>query len=329
MAKVIREELIRQLAGGDFVSGQALGDKLGVSRTAISKHINALSEIGLDVFKVSGKGYKLANKLHLLEQKQICVLLGQNDLHNAIEVHTLIDSTNSYLMRKLSSNPETGTVCIAEHQSAGRGRRGRRWESPFGSHLYLSMYWQLEQGISAAMGLSLVTALAVSDTLKSLYNLDAQLKWPNDVYLGGVKLAGILIELEGQSSGPSHSVIGIGLNVDMPKESHAAIDQPWTDIKSHTSAVINRNELAATLVAKLTQRLEAHQNHGFAPMLEDWHKRDLYFNQAVRLLTGERETKGICRGVNGQGALLLEVDGKMQPVYGGEVSLRKQNETIN
>jgi BirA family biotin operon repressor/biotin-[acetyl-CoA-carboxylase] ligase len=115
-------------------------------------------------------------------------------------------------MRRLPNQLKQGQVCIAEYQNAGRGRRGRQWVSPFGSHLYLSMYWHLDQGISAAMGLSLVSALAVSDTIKIMFGIDVQLKWPNDVYLDGVKLAGILIDLEGQVSEPSHSVIGIGIN---------------------------------------------------------------------------------------------------------------------
>jgi BirA family biotin operon repressor/biotin-[acetyl-CoA-carboxylase] ligase len=262
MAKLIREQIIRRLASGDFISGEQLGADLGVSRAAISKHIKALTEIGLDIFRVTGKGYKLANPLTLLQQEVIKNKLTALGLSPTIEVHNLIDSTNSYLMRKLQTlQPQT--VCLAEYQSAGRGRRGRQWHSPFGSHIYLSLYWRLEQGLSAAMGISLVVALAVSKTLEELYQLDVQLKWPNDIYLGGKKLAGILIELEGQSFGPSDCVIGLGLNIAMPEVNDEQITQPWTDVQQHLAQVVDRNELSARLVDNILTLLKQHQDRIF------------------------------------------------------------------
>jgi len=184
------------------------------------------------------------------------------------------------------------------------------------------MYWHLEQGLSAAMGLSLVTALAVSDAIYSLTKIKVQLKWPNDVYLGGVKLAGILIDLEGQALEASHSVIGIGLNLNMPEQAGQQIDQKWTDLQSHSKSKIDRNALCAQLINHLLKRLKQHQNEGLVGMLEEWHGQDFYLNKRVKLLTGERIIKGICRGVNNQGALMLEIDGQVRPIYGGEVSLR-------
>jgi len=330
MAKTVKEHLIKSLATGQFVSGQMLGEELGISRTAIAKHIKALTEMGLDIYSVTGKGYKLAQPLHLLEKERINELLvndftshSSNKLHSVqIEVHSLIDSTNDYLMRRLPNQLSQGQVCLAEYQSAGRGRRGRQWISPFGSQIYLSMYWYLEQGLSAAMGLSLVTALAVSDAVKAHSGVQVQLKWPNDIYLEGVKLAGILIDLEGQALEPSHSVIGIGLNLKMPEESGKLIEQKWTDLQSHSDVEIDRNALSAKLVSCLYQRLQQHQQSGLTPMLDEWHAHDAFLNKRVKLITGERTTHGICRGVNNQGALLLEVDGQVKPVYGGEVSLR-------
>ncbi|MEW6984602.1 bifunctional biotin--[acetyl-CoA-carboxylase] ligase/biotin operon repressor BirA [Colwelliaceae bacterium 6471] len=322
MAKIIREELIKQLASGDFVSGQLLGEQLGVSRAAVSKHIQALAEMGLDVFRVTGKGYKLAKPLNLFDRKKIIDVLRRDGLDTVVEVHNLIDSTNSYLMRRLPNQLQPGQVCVAEYQSAGRGRRGRQWISPFGSHIYMSMYWHLEQGMSAAMGLSVIAALAVSDAINHLYKIKVQLKWPNDIYLGGVKLAGILIDLEGQAVENCHSVIGIGLNLDMPNKSAALVDQPWTDLQSHCEKSIERNLLCAEIIKQLIKRLTVHQHNGISEMLNEWHAQDYYINKKVKLLTGDKETIGICRGINSQGALLLEVDGKVKPIYGGEVSLR-------
>lgn len=330
MSKSVREELIKALANGEFVSGQILGDRLGVSRTSVSKHIKTLTEMGLDVFRVTGKGYKLVQPLSLLSKDKIAQYLRPENKNNCIEVHTLIDSTNSYLMRILANDMGTyvgkciqqGQVCIAEYQSAGRGRRGRQWISPFGSHLYLSMYWQLKNGLSTAMGLSLVIALAVSDAIRKLYSIEVQLKWPNDIYLQGVKLAGILIELEGQTSGPSHSIIGIGVNLKMPLRSAAEIDQPWTDLQAHTQIHIDRNELCAEIINALIIRLTQHQDNGLSSMVSEWHNQDVYLNKNVNLITGDRMVKGICRGINEQGALILEVEGIRKAIYGGEVSLR-------
>jgi len=321
MAKAIRENLIKALASGEFVSGQVIAEQLGITRTAISKHIKILTEMGLDIYSVTGKGYKLSQPLDLLSKAAVIKLLPK-EFAPEIEVHSLIDSTNSYLLRRLPNQLSQGQVCLAEFQSAGRGRRGRKWISPFGSQIYLSVYWQLEQGLSAAMGLSIVTALAVSDAVFALTQLQVQLKWPNDVYLGGVKLAGILIDLEGQALEASHSVIGIGLNLNMPAQAGQQIDQQWTDLQSHSNQEIDRNALCAQLIHHLLKRLNQHQNEGLTIMLDEWHRHDFYLNKRVKLLTGERTTKGVCRGVNNQGALLLEIDNKIKPIYGGEVSLR-------
>ena len=322
MASSIRERLIAQLASGQFVSGQAIGEMFGISRTAIAKHINAIEKMGIDVFRVTGKGYRLAEPLLLLNKSAIAEHCQRQALNPNIETHSVIDSTNTFLLRRIPNQVQKGQICVAEFQSAGRGRRGRTWVSPFGSHIYFSMYWYFEQGMAAAMGLNVVVALAISDALSNLYQLEAQLKWPNDIYLNDKKLAGILIELEGQALEPCHSVIGIGLNVNMPSQMAEKIDQPWSDIQSNVSSKVDRNQLVGELIICLNKRLAAHEESGLASMLNDWQSRDKFLNQQVTLISGERETKGICRGINAQGALLLEQQGVVKPIYGGEISLR-------
>ena len=322
MANGVKEQIIKALANGDFVSGQTLGETLNISRTAISNHIKALNEMSLDIYRVTGKGYKLSKPLNLLNQESIVNGFKKNSFIPKIEVHSIIDSTNSYLLRRLTTPLSQAQVCIAEYQSAGRGRRGRQWISPFGSQIYLSLYWYLEQGLSAAMGLSLVSALAVSDAIYALTNVKVQLKWPNDIYIGGAKVAGILIDLEGQALEPSHSVIGVGLNVKMPTLAAEKIDQKWTDLQRHTQKPIDRNLLSAQIIIHLVNRLNQHHTEGLVKMVDEWNKLDFYMNKDVILLTGERTSKGTCRGVNSQGALLLEINGHIKPIYGGEVTLR-------
>ena len=325
MAKAIKELLINKLSSGDFVSGQLLGDEIGVSRAAISKQINTLSEMGLDVFRVTGKGYKLKSPLELLSKSKIIAqLANMNDENEVplIEVHNIIDSTNDYLMRRIPNHIQKGQVCIAEYQSAGRGRRGRQWISPFGSHLYMSVYWFIENGMSAAMGLSTVVALAISDAVKALYKIQVELKWPNDIYINGLKLAGVLIDLEGSPHESCHIVIGIGLNVNMPDKSGEQVGQPWTDLQKHTQEPIDRNILIAKIIECLFFRLNEHKHHGLDSLVKEWNAQDYFFNKQVKLITGKNHTQGKCKGINNQGALLLEVDNKLTAVYGGEVSLR-------
>jgi len=329
MAKAIREQLIKRLAEGGFISGELLGQKLGVSRAAISNHIKALTTMGLDVYRVTGKGYKLAQPLNLLECNQIKTHLDNLQCKNIVEVHTIIDSTNSYLLRKIPHQIKAGQVCIAEYQQKGRGRRGRTWQSPFASHLYLSLYHPLEAGMSDAMGLSLVVALALSDTLQLFTHANVQLKWPNDVYIQGKKIAGILLELEGQAEGLSHCVIGIGLNIQMPTSSGAKIEQPWTDLQQHSDKVIDRNLLTAHLIYYLNKRLLDHQKWGLTVMLPEWHKKDYFLHKAVKIITGQHQVNGIYKGVNEQGGLILQTTNKEKIVYGGEVTLRGLNESID
>jgi BirA family biotin operon repressor/biotin-[acetyl-CoA-carboxylase] ligase len=329
MAKAIREKLIKLLANGEFVSGEYLGAKLGVSRAAISNHIKALSAMGLDIYKVTGKGYKISQVLNLLNYDEIVDHLTSFGSNNKVEVHTIIDSTNSYLLRKIPHQISLGQVCVAEYQQQGRGRRGRTWQSPFASHLYLSLYHPLDTGMSEAMGLSLVVALALCDTLALFTTETIQVKWPNDVYISGKKIAGILLELEGQAEGYGHCVIGIGLNVQMPKSSADKIDQPWTDLQQHTDSVINRNLLTANLIHHLNKRLNIHRKYGLASMLPEWHKKDYFLHKPVKVITGQKTIDGIYKGVNEQGGLVLQTAAHEKIVFGGEVTLRGTNERIN
>ncbi|WP_286264718.1 bifunctional biotin--[acetyl-CoA-carboxylase] ligase/biotin operon repressor BirA [Thalassotalea atypica] len=322
MAKSIKEHLIKELASGTFVSGQELADKFGVSRAAISNQVSNLGEMGLDIFKVRGKGYQLAVPIELLDKQVISAYLKEFGLENTVEVHNVIDSTNNYLMRKLPNQLSSGQICLAEYQQSGRGRRGRQWLSPFGSHLYLSMYQPLEQGMSQAMGLSLLTALAVKDSISALFSIEVGLKWPNDIYVQGEKIAGILIDLEGQATGSCHSIIGLGVNVNMPVAAAKTIDQPWTDLSLHVATGVDRNLLAATLIFSLNKRMKQYKSTGLKAMLDDWHQSDIFLNKPIKLVTGNNEIFGTCRGINEQGALLLDDGNEVRTVFGGEVSVR-------
>ncbi|ESP92274.1 MULTISPECIES: bifunctional biotin--[acetyl-CoA-carboxylase] ligase/biotin operon repressor BirA [Pseudoalteromonas] len=319
--------ILSALSRDHFISGQALGEDLGISRAAVSKHIKSLQDMGIDIFKVSGKGYRLNHSLPLLDQNKILpVWQALSDNPCRIEVQPIIDSTNSELMRRIQTNVDdlnSGHVLVAEMQQAGRGRRGRQWQSPFGANLYYSYYWHFEEGMQAAMGVSVAVGLAVYDALKALYEIDVQLKWPNDIYINEHKLAGVLVELDGQMEGPCHLVIGIGLNVAMPNTAAQYIDQAWTDLSQHITD-IDKNQLVVVLTLCLQKRLHMYQKNGLSEMVAQWNELNAFRDQAVSLSTGQRQWRGICEGIDQQGGLILRQDGECKTYYGGELSLRKE-----
>jgi len=312
-------KLVSILADGEFHSGEHLGERLGMSRAAINKHIQTLKEWNIDVFTVTGKGYSLSSPMQLLDEEAINAHLDSGRL----SVIPVIDSTNQYLLDRMDTL-ESGDACVAEYQQAGRGRRGRQWVSPFGSNLYLSMYWRLEQGPAAAMGLSLVIGIVLAEALKELGAADIRVKWPNDIYLDDRKLAGILVELTGKTGDAAQIVIGAGINLAMRTPAAEAINQGWINLQE-AGITVDRNVLSAKIVNKLRLALAQFEQDGLAPFVGRWASLDNFINRPVRLLIGDREILGIARGIDQQGGLILEQDGVRKSWVGGEISLRPQN----
>lgn len=308
--------LVSILADGEFHSGEQLGERLGMSRAAINKHIQTLRDWGVDVFTVPGKGYSLPEPIQLLNEEQIVAQVQTGK----VAVLPVIDSTNQYLLDRISEL-RSGDACVAEYQQAGRGRRGRKWFSPFGANLYLSMYWRLEQGPAAAIGLSLVIGIIMAEVLQELGAENVRVKWPNDLYLGDRKLAGILVELTGKTGDAAQIVIGAGINLSMRHAESDVINQGWVNLQE-AGVVIDRNTLAVRLINALRSALQSFEQEGLSPWLSRWKKLDNFIDRPVKLIIGEREIFGISRGIDAQGALLLEQDGVIKPWMGGEISLR-------
>lgn len=313
----IKLAILSTLSDGEFYSGEALGAKFGISRAAISKHIKGIQSWGIDIFRVPGKGYQLAQPIQLLDEDTIKLAVS-----NPVFLYPVIDSTNQYLLERVDQL-DCGSVCLAEHQQQGRGRRGRAWYSPFGSNLYFSMYWKLEAGMAAAMGLSLVVGIAVIDALNHLGLSGVKVKWPNDLYYQDKKLAGILVEISGQAGGAAHLVIGMGMNLLMDPVKAAQIDQPWTSLAEVAgNQSIDRNRLAIEFIHSWTRVLNEYQEHGMANFVERWQELDNFIDRPVKLIMGNKEIYGIDRGINEHGAVLLETDRGVEAYIGGEISLR-------
>lgn len=321
------KRLLSLLADGEFHSGTELAAVLGVSRTAVWKHLQALAEFGVEVIGISGKGYKLAYRLQLLDRKLIGSYLDEKAgaLISRLDIYPIIASTNAYLMEIAHRSPESGRVCLAEYQTAGKGRRGRAWVSPFGHNIYLSILWHYPDGPAAIAGLSLAVGVAVVRALHKLGVREVGLKWPNDIYWQDRKLGGILIEVSGESSGPCSAVIGLGLNLYLPQQQAAAIEQAWVDLRQilGDGVIDQRNRLVASMLNEIVPVLANFDQNGLHHFIQEWRNFDCLLGRTVTIFIGQQRYDGIVKGVDDQGLLLLEDSaGRTRAYASGEVSFR-------
>jgi len=312
--------LLKLLKDGRFHSGQALGAALGISRSAVWKQLQRLeADLNLSIHKVRGRGYQLAMPLELLEHEQLA------ESPYPAFIHESLDSTNAEALRQIAGGVPAPFVVLAEQQSAGRGRRGRKWISPFAENIYYSLVLRIDGGMRQLEGLSLIVGLAVLSSLREFSRCDAGLKWPNDVLAGNKKIAGILLELVGDPADVCHVVIGIGINVNMMVAND--VDQSWTSVRLEAGQAINRNELIVTLGRKLQGYLIRHEDEGFAAIQAEWESNHLWQGREVTLIAGTHTVDGVVAGVEQQGALRLNVAGQEKVFSGGELSLRLRHDS--
>lgn len=318
--------LLKILADAKFHSGTALGKELGLSRSAVWKQMKSLEDCGIEVYSVRGRGYRLPLGLDLLDVQLVRSFLNENakDALEHIQLDTFTDSTNLMALRNIRQWNH-GALYLSEYQSAGKGRRGRSWVGPLASNLYMSLIWRFAGGAAALQGLSLLVGLSILQSLKELGINGIELKWPNDLLYQGKKLAGILLEMQGDASGDVSVVIGVGVNVLMDKSHHnyQQIDQPWVDLTSISDRKINRNQMLASILNRLTENLALFAEQGLAPFVDQWHQYHAFQDSYVKLLADAQAIEGICRGIDQRGALLLERYGKIEAYHGGEISVRQ------
>lgn len=324
MSNAIIKRLAGYLSVEESRSGEAIASELGCSRTAVWKHVEGLRSLGIEIDAVAGKGYLLQEPLELLDSRLILDGLepaARNKLRD-LSIESSVDSTNSAVHR-LTVEDQHAVAILAEHQTSGRGRRGRQWHSPYARNLYLSMGWKFENALSELGCLSLVVALATANALSRAGLKGQRVKWPNDLLLDDHKLCGCLVEVQGDSQGPCHAVVGVGINVHMPASAETAgIDQPWTDVHSQLPAC-SRNTLAALLLEELINGLNLFAEKGFAPFKDAWEQMDGLHGQSIEVFAGQSVQKGTAIGINESGALLLDTGKEVLTLYSGEVSLRE------
>jgi BirA family biotin operon repressor/biotin-[acetyl-CoA-carboxylase] ligase len=318
-----RHDLLALLADGAFHSGTALGERLGVSRAAVNKAVQVLVDGGVEIHSVPGRGYRLDEPFTPLSEDAIRRQLGAHGIEAVIEVLAETDSTSQHLLR--AAPAETGglRVCLAEAQSAGRGRRGRDWQATPYHNILMSLAWRFESGPAGLAGLSLAAGVAVLRALEALGVQRAGLKWPNDILLDGRKLAGLLVDLRGEAAGPSLVVLGLGLNVRLAAREAAAIDQPWAGLHEQLPAPVDRNRVAALLIARLAEMFRGFEEQGFAAFRAEWERRHLLAGRPVRVHAAHEEVTGTVEGIDAHGALCVRDDrGVLRTFHSGEVSLR-------
>jgi BirA family biotin operon repressor/biotin-[acetyl-CoA-carboxylase] ligase len=313
--------ILQVLADGHFHSGEDLAQQFKVTRATIWNAIGHAETLGIEVFSVRGRGYKLPQPIEFLDENEVLKAIGEQRAWFKLEVLNEVASTNTYLMQNKNAAHAT---CVAAHvQTSGKGRRGRTWVSQLGASLTFSLLWRFQCGAAALSGLSLAVGVALIRTLHGFGISQAQLKWPNDVLVDGKKLAGILIELQGDLEGPSAAVIGVGVNLSLPKNVLDNIDQPAIDLANASDVPVNQDALLGILLKHLADVLSGFEQYGFIGLRDEWLSHHAYENRPVRmLLPNGTDVQGVVRGVADDGILLVETALGLQRFSAGEISLR-------
>ena len=320
-------ELLALLADGEFRSGEWLAGRLGISRAGIWKRVGKLAERGIALERVSGRGYRVPGGIELLDRERIAAALPERVRAqlSRFELRRVVDSTNALVLEGLRAGTlGHGAVVFAEQQTSGRGRRGRRWVSPFGRNIYCSFAWRFDAGVAALEGLSLVIGMGAVRALTRVGARDVMLKWPNDLVAGAAKLGGILIEIDGELAGPVTAVIGVGINVSMPPDAATEIEQSWTDLEAVCGARVGRNALAAVLLESCLDILGDFARYGFGHFATEWDRVDALRGLEVSVSAGSGPgVRGIANGIDASGALRLMTSEGEQLLSGGETSVRR------
>lgn len=317
------------LSDGAFYSGEHLAKKLRISRGGVWKLVRVLRTMGVEVESAPRQGYKLSRAVDLLDKAAI--LRSMSDAGRArlerLDVLLTVDSTNRFVGALPPAAPGLGHVCVAEIQNAGRGRRGRSWLAPFGSGVCLSLGWQFTEAPPTFSALSLAVGVAAVKALRRFGANDVGLKWPNDLVWSGRKLGGVLIEMRGESAGPAHVVIGIGMNMRMPAAARLALAEQQAALIADVHEMLKertptRNEVIAALAEEMMAMIGVFAERGFDAFISEWRALDALADAHVKVINGSQSLHGVARGVESDGALLVEIDGALQKFVSGEVSLR-------
>lgn len=312
------QQILCLLSHGEIVSGQVIGEALQMSRTAIWKYIQLMQEVAhIDLKVIPNKGYQLAVPYIALDPDAI-----KNNLSTTIsstleqiQCHTSIGSTNQAMLEQIDISTPQHILCLSEMQTAGIGRRGETWQSPFGYNLYLSLLWSFNQPLQLLIGLSILLAIVTADTLKDLGLGDGlQIKWPNDLFYHDKKLGGILLETRSQQGGLTSCVMSLGLNGYLPTYTQMNISQQATSYFDITGQAFNRNQFTVAWLNRLIPALEQFVLHGLKPLMARWQHYDLYYQQPIKVELDDQVIKGMGMGISQEGQLQVQPEDQAQPI---------------
>lgn len=306
----------------DYVSGQELCERFGVSRTAVWKAINQLKEAGYTIEAVQNKGYRLLSVPDILNERELQSIRKTKWIGEKIAFYEVVDSTNTRAKQLAEEGAPNGTYVIAEQQDAGKGRRGRGFDSPSGQGIWMSLVLKPEIDPNHASGITLVTALAVAKAITELTGKQAGIKWPNDIIMSGKKVCGILTEMSAQFDYVNHIVVGIGINVQnksFPKE----IEQVATSLFLETKQHFNR----ASLVEKIWENFEYYygiflETEDLTNLVNEYNASLVNMHQAVKVLDPKEPFEGKAMGITAKGELIVDTWESRKLVSSGEVSVR-------
>ncbi len=322
------QAVFQRLNDRDFQSGEALAADLSVTRAAVWKAVEQLRELGVALEAQTHKGYRLAPGLSALDPERIAALLPPELAAHleALLVEWSIESTNSKLLESLPPAAGHAAVVLAECQTGGRGRRGRRWVAPPGGGICLSLAWQFPEMPADLSALSLVVGICTARALRELGLSDVQLKWPNDLVTPRGKLGGILIEMRAEAGGPVHVVAGIGLNVRLDDAARAEVAATGNQADDMTAleTIPERNAVVAAMLRHMLPALAVFPREGFTPRLADWNACDALIDRGVLIENAGEITRGVARGVDSHGALLIETPAGIRRFISGEVTVRAE-----
>lgn len=318
------EELVLSFlaeAGDEFVSGEAISDKLGFTRAAVWKHVEALRAHGYRIDAVPARGYRLAEVPDRLTPLELGPLLNTHDVGQVLHWYEELGSTNDRARELAEEGAEHGEVVIAEAQTAGRGRRGRVWASPPRKNLTFSIVLRPDLPPARAPELTLVASVAICEALRQA-GVRAGIKWPNDLLASGRKIAGILTELAAEPDRVRWVVIGVGVNVNARME-----DFPEELRAEATSVLIERGQaapralLAAACFTAVEDWLDRHAEEGFGVVRDAWRERSVTLGREVMVKVDDREIVGIAEDIDETGALLVRGRVGVERIVSGDVAL--------
>ena len=327
----MKERILRALreSSEGYISGAALCEEFGVSRQAVWKNIATLKENGYGIESVTNKGYRLVSVPDILYEPDILSRLPEDCLCRRVECFEMLDSTNTKAKQLAELGAEEGTLVVAENQTAGKGRRGRGWASEPGVGIWMTLLLRPSLPPAKVSGITLLSALALTKALCEVCDVRAEIKWPNDVIVDKKKICGILTEMSSEENYIHYAVVGIGINVNTTKFPEE-IEESAGSILGQTGIRVNRCELLASVVQHFCRYYEQfNREQDLSSFIEDYNavlanlgrEVKVYYGMVENAAEGQTDT-GIARGIDSDGALLVEIDGQIRRILSGEVSVR-------